>query len=40
MNPGIEFATALILFLVPCLYLVLEDMKAFFGVRRSAGATG
>ncbi|GGY65901.1 efflux RND transporter permease subunit [Marinobacter zhanjiangensis] len=37
---GIVFATALILFLVPCLYLVLEDVKAFFGVRRSAGATG
>jgi multidrug efflux pump subunit AcrB len=27
---GIVFATALILFLVPCLYLVLEDIKAFF----------
>ncbi|MDX1587412.1 MAG: efflux RND transporter permease subunit [Oleiphilaceae bacterium] len=27
---GIVFATALILFLVPCLYLVLEDMKALF----------
>lgn len=26
---GIVFATALILFLVPCLYLVLEDIKAF-----------
>jgi multidrug efflux pump subunit AcrB len=28
---GIVFATALILFLVPCLYLVLEDAKALFG---------
>jgi multidrug efflux pump subunit AcrB len=28
---GIVFATALILFLVPCLYLVLEDVKALFG---------
>jgi multidrug efflux pump subunit AcrB len=26
---GIVFATALILFLVPCLYLVLEDIKAY-----------
>ena len=26
---GIVFATALILFLVPCLYLVLKDIKAF-----------
>ena len=37
---GIVFATALILFLVPCLYLVLEDFKAYFGVRHVAGATG
>ncbi|MFN2361684.1 MAG: efflux RND transporter permease subunit, partial [Marinobacter sp.] len=37
---GIVFATALILFLVPCLYLVLEDIKAFFGVHHVAGATG
>jgi multidrug efflux pump subunit AcrB len=35
---GIVFATALILFLVPCLYLVLEDMKGFFGARRVSGA--
>jgi multidrug efflux pump subunit AcrB len=35
---GIVFATALILFLVPCLYLVLEDMKGFFGARRASGA--
>ncbi|MBB5320302.1 efflux RND transporter permease subunit [Marinobacter oulmenensis] len=32
---GIVFATALILFLVPCLYLVLEDAKALFGPGRS-----
>jgi|TARA_A100001391_G_scaffold205468_1_gene207825 multidrug efflux pump subunit AcrB len=31
---GIVFATALILFLVPCLYLVLEDIKDFFRVRQ------
>ena len=36
---GIVFATALILFLVPCLYLVLEDLKS--GVRRlMAGGSG
>ncbi len=28
---GIVFATALILFLVPCLYLALEDVKGWFG---------
>ncbi|MCA1761842.1 MAG: hypothetical protein LC664_02400 [Flavobacteriales bacterium] len=28
---GIVFATAIILVIVPCLYLVLEDAKAFFG---------
>jgi multidrug efflux pump subunit AcrB len=27
---GIVFATALILFLVPCLYLVLEDFRELF----------
>lgn len=32
---GIIFATALILFLVPCFYLVLEDLKSAF--RRFAG---
>jgi multidrug efflux pump subunit AcrB len=37
---GIVFATALILFLVPCLYLVLEDVKAYFGSRHTAGAVG
>ena len=37
---GIVFATALILFLVPCLYLVLEDIKALFGARHTTGATG
>ncbi|MBS3805528.1 MAG: efflux RND transporter permease subunit [Oleiphilaceae bacterium] len=37
---GIVFATALILFVVPCLYLVLEDIKAIFGARQVAGATG
>jgi multidrug efflux pump subunit AcrB len=33
---GIVFATALILFLVPCLYLVLEDVKAVFARRQLA----
>jgi len=37
---GIVFATGLILLLVPCLYLVLEDIKAFFGARRLEGAVG
>ncbi|WP_150912142.1 efflux RND transporter permease subunit [Marinobacter halotolerans] len=32
---GIVFATALILFLVPCLYLVLEDLKGCFGASRA-----
>ena len=31
---GIVFATALILFLVPCLYLVLEDAKSAVTARR------
>lgn len=30
---GIVFATALILFLVPCLYLVLEDVKSRFSAK-------
>jgi multidrug efflux pump subunit AcrB len=33
---GIVFATALILFLVPCLYLVLEDLKGCLGGRKAA----
>jgi multidrug efflux pump subunit AcrB len=33
---GIVFATALILFLVPCLYLVLEDLKSLFSARLTA----
>ncbi|MDF0752427.1 efflux RND transporter permease subunit [Marinobacter sp. 71-i] len=37
---GIVFATALILFLVPCLYLVLEDLKACLVPRRVFDATG
>lgn len=37
---GIVFATVLILFLVPCLYLVLEDLKAYFGSRHTVGALG
>jgi multidrug efflux pump subunit AcrB len=37
---GIVFATALILFLVPCLYLVLEDVKEVFSGRRAPEATG
>ncbi len=37
---GIVFATALILFLVPCLYLVLEDVKTFFGGKRAAAVAG
>ena len=36
---GIVFATALILFLVPCLYLILEDAKAWF-TRSVSGGTG
>lgn len=37
---GIVFATALILFLVPCLYLVLEDLKGRFASRELAEASG
>ena len=38
---GIVFATALILFLVPCLYLVLEDAKSALTDRktRASGPT-
>jgi multidrug efflux pump subunit AcrB len=36
---GIVFATALILFLVPCLYLVLEDLKGLFGAPRASVAS-
>jgi multidrug efflux pump subunit AcrB len=35
---GIVFATALILFLVPCLYLVLEDAKSAVTARRAQDA--
>jgi multidrug efflux pump subunit AcrB len=34
---GIVFATAIILVLVPCLYLVLEDVARLFGVRTVKG---
>jgi multidrug efflux pump subunit AcrB len=33
---GIVFATAIILLLVPCLYLILEDMLRLFGQNRES----
>lgn len=35
---GIVFATAIILILVPCLYLILEDVLGVFGQRRESAA--
>jgi multidrug efflux pump subunit AcrB len=37
---GIVFATVLILFLVPCLYLVLEDLKGWFVSRKATEVAG
>jgi multidrug efflux pump subunit AcrB len=34
---GIVFATTIILVLVPCLYMILEDIKFHIGSRRTAG---
>ncbi len=35
---GILFATAITLILVPCLYLIIEDIKALFGVADASSA--
>jgi len=32
---GIVFATAIILVLVPCLYMILEDLKSLAGSRQT-----
>jgi multidrug efflux pump subunit AcrB len=37
LGAGIVFATAIILLLVPCLYLILEDVRALFARRAGGG---
>ncbi|MEM6676671.1 MAG: efflux RND transporter permease subunit [Pseudomonadota bacterium] len=37
---GIVFATAIVLFLIPCLYMVLEDLRWLLNPRRAATAEG
>ena len=37
---GIVFATAIILVIVPCLYMILEDLRRLIGARRVTAAPG